>query len=158
MSEPHKVLNTIREHLNGPKLLIIGRKVGEKNFDELGESLRVEVKPTKYPPREGAKSWRKGLLSEFNEGDFDSIILHRFLYKPEKDYMEEPNEILREVKRILPEGGKLFVNSFLRDESTEKFDSSETFFTKEEMEELIKKHNFKINAKDGYLIVCENKK
>ncbi len=97
----------------------------------------MEAKPRKYQTRKNVIAWEKRLLSRFVEGDFDSIILHRFLYKAVKEYVEDPMEVLTEVKRILPEGGVLVVNSFLLDDKTKNFRSAESFYTEEEMKNVL---------------------
>lgn len=158
MSESAEVLAEIGKRLKGRKLLV-GRKIGQEKFDVLGESLRVEAKPHKYPTNENAIAWEKRLLSRFVEGDFDSIILHRFLYKPVKEYIEEPGKVLTEAKRILPEGGVLIVNSYLLDDRTRAFGSAESFYTEEQIIDLLEKQCFKrvskVRVGDGALFVCE---
>jgi len=159
MSESPEVLATIDRELKGKKLLV-GRKIGQSKLDILGASLRVEAKPHKYPTGEKVVAWEKRFFSKFVEGDFDSILLHRFLYKPVKDYIEDPEQVLSEVRRILPKGGVLVVNSYLLDDRTKGFRSAESFFTEQEMSELIKKQHFRrlshLRVGDASLFVCEN--
>ena len=140
------------------RTLLVGRKIGQEKFNMLGASLRVEAKPHKYPTGKNVVAWEKQLLSRFAEGDFNSIILHRFLYKPVKEYVEDPNELLTEVKRILPEGGVVVVNSFLLDERTKNFRSAESFYAEEDMKRVLQKQ-FKnilnVKAGDALIFVCE---
>jgi len=103
--------------------------------------------------------WEKGLLKRFVEGDFESIILHRFLYRPVKEYVENPVEVLSQVKRILAERGVLVVNSYLLDDDTRNFRSAETFYTEKEMRSILEKQCFRklsqVKIGDALLFVCE---
>jgi len=118
----------------------------------------VEAKPQKYPPTGNVIAWEPKLLHKFATGAFDSIILHRFLYKPVKEYIEDPNIILAEVRRILPEGGVLVVNSFLLDDTTRSFASANSFFTETEMKSLLDTQSFmtvsRIKILDTSVYVC----
>jgi len=148
----------IRRALKG-KTLLVGRKIGQNKFDVLGASLRVEAKPQKYPIGGTVIAWERGLLGKFSEGDFESIILHRFLYKPVKAYIEDPHEILTEAKRILPAGGMLIVNSYLLDDATKSFRSAETFYTEVEMMTMLEDQGLSnvtpVNIGEMRLFVCE---
>ncbi len=159
MSESPEVLAAIGKKLRGKRLLV-GRKIGQSRLDVLGASLRVEAKPHKYPTGGSVLAWERGLLSRFREGEFDSIILHRFLYKPVKDYIEDPEQILSEVRRILPKGGVLVVNSYLLNDVTKGFRSAETFYTEQEMTDIMKGQRFKkvsqLRVADALFFVCEN--
>jgi len=152
------VLAEIAEHLKG-RTLLVGRYIGQEKFNLLGETLRIEAKPHKYPTGGKVIAWERRLLSRFVEGDFDSILLHRFLYKPVKEYLADPAQVLTDVKRILPERGVLVVNSYLLDPSTKTFASAETFFTEKEMQEQLDRQSFtkvsKIRVSDAILFVCE---
>ena len=120
MSESPDTFMEITRHTKG-RVLLVGRKIGQEKFVVLKDTLRAEAKPSKYPTGKNPIPWENGLLTRCNEGDFDSIVLHRFLYKPTKPYVEDPQKVLTEVKRILPEEGVLIVNSFLLDEKTKGF-------------------------------------
>lgn len=152
------MLAEIAEHLKG-RTLLVGRYIGQEKFNLLGETLRIEAKPHKYPTGGKVIAWERRLLSRFVEGDFDSILLHRFLYKPVKEYLADPAQVLTDVKRILPERGVLVVNSYLLDPSTKTFASAETFFTEKEMQEQLDRQSFtkvsKIRVSDAILFVCE---
>ena len=132
MSESPEALAEITKHLRG-KTLLVGRHIGQEKFNLQGETLRVEAKPHKYPTGGNVIPWEKGLLRRFVEGDFDSIVLHRFFYRPVKDYVENPVGVLSQVKRILAQRGVLVVNSYLLDDTTRNFRSAETFCTEKEM-------------------------
>jgi hypothetical protein len=159
MSESPEVLASIHQKLRG-RILLIGRKIGQSRLDVLGASLKAEAKPHKYPTGGGVLAWEKGLLARFGEGEFESIILHRFLYKPVKDYLEEPAQILSEVRRILPKGGVLVINSYLLNETTKDYRAAETFYTEQEMMDIIERQHFRnvsrVGAADALLFVCEN--
>jgi SAM-dependent methyltransferase len=159
MSESPEVLAAIRQKLRG-KILLIGRKIGQSRLDALDASLRAEAKPHKYPTGASVLAWERDLLSRFAEGEFDSIVLHRFLYKPVKNYIEDPERILREVRRILPRGGVLVVNSYLLNDVTKDYRAAETFYTKQEMIDIIERQRFKkvsqLGVADALLFVCEN--
>jgi hypothetical protein len=158
MSESTEVLAEMRNKLKG-RTLLVGRKIGEGKFDLFGASLRVEAKPQKYPVGGKVIAWEKGLLRKFSHGDFDSIILHRFLYRPVKEYIEDPLEILAETKRILPNGGVLLVNSFLLDDDTRNFRAAESFYTESEMMTILENQDFanvmRVNIGEILLFVCE---
>jgi hypothetical protein len=158
MSESPDALMEIRKRLKG-KTLLVGRKIGQNKFDLLGASLRVEAKPQKYPIGGTVIAWEKGLLGKFSEGDFESIILHRFLYKPVKEYIEDHDEILTDTKRILPAGGVLIVNSYLLDDATKNFRSAETFYTEAEMMTILENQGLskvtRVNIGEMRLFVCE---
>jgi len=158
MSELPDTLMEITRHTKG-RLLLVGRKIGQEKFGVLKDALRVEAKPSKYPTGKNPIPWESGLLTRFNEGDFESIVLHRFLYKPTRSYLEDPGKVLTEVKRILPEEGVLIVNSFLLDEKTKGFRSADCFYTEEEMMGLLRRQSFKdvksVRANDAILFVCK---
>jgi len=158
MSESPDVLAAIGQELKGKRLLV-GRKIGQNRLDVLGASLRVEAKPHKYPTGGNVLAWERGLLSRFREGEFDSVILHRFLYKPVKDYIEDPNQVLSEVKRILPKGGVLVVNSYMLNDVTKSYRSADTFYTEQEMSDIIERQCFervlKPRVGDALLFICE---
>ena len=158
MSESPDMLMEITRHTKG-RILLVGRKIGQEKFVVLKDSLRVEAKPSKYPTGKNPIPWESGLLTRFNEGDFESIVLHRFLYKPTKSYVEDPGKVLAEVKRILPEEGVLVVNSFLLDEKTKSFRSADCFYTQEEMMDLLRRQPFKdvncVRVTDSTLFVCK---
>jgi len=159
MSESPEALAAIGKELRGNRLLV-GRKIGQSRLDVLGASTRVEAKPHKYPTGGSVLAWEKGLLSRFREGEFDSIILHRFLYKPVKEYIEDPDEILSEVKRVLPKGGVLVLNSYLLNDMTRDYRAAETFYTEREMTDIIERRRFKkvsqIKVADATIFICEN--
>jgi hypothetical protein len=158
MSESVEVLTEIRKKLKG-KTLLVGRRIGQDKFDLFDASLRLEAKPQKYPIGGKVIAWKRGLLGKFSHGDFDSIILHRFLYKPVKEYVEDPFEILAEAKRILPEGGVLVVNSFLLDDATKSFRSAESFYTESEMMAMLEHQDFRkvvrVNVGEMRHFICE---
>lgn len=158
MSELPDTLMEITRHTKG-RILLVGRKIGQEKFGVLKDALRVEAKPSKYPTGKNPIPWESGLLTGFNEGDFESIVLHRFLYKSKKSYVEDPEKILTEVKRILPEEGVLIVNSFLLDEKTKNFRSADCFYTEEEMMGLLRRQSFKdvncVRVTDAILFVCK---
>jgi len=158
MSESPEVLAEIAKHLKGRKLLV-GRYIGQEKFNVLGETLRVEAKPHKYPTGGKVIAWERQLLDRFVKGDFDSILLHRFLYKPVKEYLADPAQVLTDVNRILPRGGVLIVNSYLLDQTTVTFGSAETFFTEKEMQNQLERQAFrkvsKTRVEDATLFVCE---
>jgi len=158
MSESPDTLMEITRHTKG-RILLVGRKIGQEKFRVLKDALRVEAKPSKYPTGKNPIPWESGLLTRFNEGDFESVVLHRFLYKPTKSYVEDPEKILTEVKRILPEEGVLIVNSFLLDEKTRGFRSADCFYTEEEMMSLLRRQSFKdvncVRVTDAVLFVCK---
>ena len=158
MSESPEVLAEIAKHLKGRKLLV-GRYIGQEKFNVLGETLRVEAKPHKYPTGSNVIAWERRLLGRFVKGDFDSILLHRFLYKPVKEYLADPAQVLTDVNIILPRGGVLIVNSYLLDQTTETFRSAETFFTEKEMQNQLERQAFrkvsKTRVEDATLFVCE---
>ena len=158
MSESAETLTEIRKRLKG-RTLLVGRRIGQDKFDALGASLRAEAKPQKYPIGGKVIAWETGLLGKFSRGDFDSIILHRFLYKPVKEYIEDPIEILAETKRILPDGGVLVVNSFLLDDTTRSFRSAESFYRESEMMSMLEDQDFRnvmhVNIGGTHLFVCE---
>jgi len=158
MSESAEVLTEIQKKLKG-RTLLVGRKIGQDKFDLFGAGLRVEAKPQKYPTGGKVIAWEKGMLRKFAQGDFDSIILHRFLYKPVKVYLEDPLEILAETKRILPGGGVLVVNSFLLDDTTKNFRSAETFYGESELMTLLENQDFskvtRVAVGEACLFVCE---
>jgi len=157
MSEYNEVMTEIRKHIKG-RTLLVGRKIAQEKFDMLGAAVRVEAKPQKYPPAGNVIAWETETLHKFATGTFDSIILHRFLYKPVKEYVEDPEVILAEVRRVLPGGGVLVVNSFLLDNTTRSFASADSFFTETEMTSLLHKHNFmsvsRISILDACVYVC----
>jgi len=158
MSESREVLTEIRKKLKG-RTLLVGRKIGQDKFDLLGAGLRLEAKPQKYPIGGKVIAWETGLLRKFSHGDFDTIILHRFLYKPVKEYIEDPLAILAEAKRILPDGGVLVVNSFLLDDATKNFRSAESFYTESEMITMLENQNFskviRVGIGETHLFVCK---
>jgi len=157
MSESMEVLAEIRNRVKG-RTLLVGRKIGQSKFDMLGASLRLEAKPQKYPTGGNVVAWERGLLDKFSHGDFESIILHRFLYKPVKEYVEDPLEILAEVKRILPDGGVLVVNSFLLDSATSRFRSADSFYTESEMIAMLANQGFeaaRVRIGEAHLFICE---
>jgi hypothetical protein len=158
MSESVEVLGEIRKKLKG-KILLVGRRIGQNKFDLFNARMRLEAKPQKYHIGGKVIAWETGLLGKFSHGDFDSIILHRFLYKPVKEYIENPHEILAEVKRILPDGGVLVVNSFLLDDTTKNFRSAESFYTESEMMTMLERQDFskvkRVNMGEMCHFVCE---
>ena len=158
MSESTEVLAEIRSSLKG-RTLLVGRKVGQDKFDILGATLRVEAKPQEYPTGGNVIAWKTGLLNEFTDGVFHTIILHRFLYRHVNEYIENPPGILAEAKRILPKGGILIVNSFLLDNRTKNFRSAESFFTVEDMRNMLERQSFRkvacVSVGDTFLFVCE---
>jgi hypothetical protein len=158
MSESTEVLAEIQKKLKG-RTLLVGRKIRQDKFDLFGASLRVEAKPHEYPVGGKVIAWETGLLGKFSHGDFDSIILHRFLYKPVKEYIEDPVEILAEAKRILPDGGVLVVNSFLLDDASKNFRSAESFYTESEMMTMLQNQDFsrvmRADIAETHLFVCE---
>ena len=158
MSESTGVLAEIAKYLKG-RTLLVGRYIGQEKFNALGATLRVEAKPHKYPTGGNVIAWERRLLERFVKGDFDSILLHRFLYKPVKDYLADPVEVLTDVDRILSRGGVLVVNSYLLDNVTKMFRSAETFFTEKEMQGQLETRTFrtvsKIRVEDAILFVCE---
>jgi SAM-dependent methyltransferase len=158
MSESAETLREIRKRLKG-RILLVGRKIGQDRFDPLAASLRLEAKPHKYPVGGKVIAWETGLLGKFSHGDFDSIILHRFLYKPVKVYIEDPLEILAEAKRILSDGGVLVVNSFLLDDFTRNFRAAESFYRESEMMSMLEIQDFKnverLDVGETHLFVCE---
>jgi len=158
MSESAEVLAEIRKRLKG-KTLLIGRKIGQDKFDLFGANLRVEAKPTKYPVGRNAIAWKSGLLRNFSGGEFDSVIFHRFVYKPVKEYVEDPLELLTEAKRVLSERGVLVVNSFLLNDTTKNFRSAESFYTEREFMAILENQQFNsiVHVRNGgtSLFVCE---
>ena len=157
MSESDEVLDKIRKSVKG-RILLVGRRIGQQKFDALGAALRAEANPQKYLTGGSVIPWKAGLLREFAADDFDSIVLHRFLYKRVKDYVEDPLTVLSEAKRILPEGGVLVVNSYLFDDVTKNFRSANAFFTEEDMERMLRNQGFrKVSRVDAgnVLFVCE---
>lgn len=158
MSESPEVFVEIAKHLKG-RTLLVGRRIGQEKFSSLGESLRVEAKPHKYPTGGNVIAWERHLLGRFAEGDFDSVLLHRFLYKPVKEYLADPTQVLTDVKRILPERGVLVVNSYLLDPTTKTFMAAETFFTEKEMQDQLEKQSLrkvsKIRVSEATIFVCE---
>jgi len=158
MSESPEVLREIRKTVKG-RTLLVGRKIGQDKFDLFGARLRLEAKPQKYPIGGKVVAWERGLLRKFSHGDFGSIILHRFLYKPVKEYIEDPLEILAEAQRILPDGGVLVVNSFLLDDTTKNFRSAESFYTENEMMTMLENQKFSKVTRFGigetHLFACE---
>jgi len=158
MSESAEVLAEIRRRLKG-KTLLIGRKIGQDKFNLFGANLRVEVKPTKYPVGGNVIAWEKGLLGKFSKGDFDSILFHRLLYKPVKEYIEDPLELLTEAKRVLSDRGVLVVNSFLLNDTTKNFRSAESFYTEREFTAVLENQRFNsiIRVSNGgtSLFICE---
>jgi hypothetical protein len=158
MSESKEVLDVFRRHAKG-RILLVGRKIGQEKFDIFGPKLRIEVKPRKYSTGGDVIAWESGLLSKFDHGDFDTIILHRFLYKRVKAYIEDPVKVVAEVTRILPEGGVLVVNSFLLDDATRTFRSADSFFTEMEMTNLLRTQQFRkmprVGTRDAPIFVCE---
>jgi hypothetical protein len=158
MSESLEVLTEIRKKLKG-RTLLVGRKIGQEKFDMLGAALRLEAKPQKYAVDGKVIAWERGLLSKFTHGEFDTIVLHRFLYKPVKEHIEDPLEILAEAKRILPDGGVLVVNSFLLDDATKNFRSAESFYTENEMMTILKNQDFGkvmcVSLGESHLFICE---
>jgi SAM-dependent methyltransferase len=158
MSESIETLEAIHSYTKGNTLLV-GRKIGQTKFNIFEARLRVEAKPLKYATGGNVIAWKAGLLSKFEPGDFDSIILHRFLYKRVKEYIEDPVRVVAEVKRILPEGGELVVNSFLLDDATRSFRSSDSFFTEAEMSSLLETQSFRkvsrVGIKKTAIFICE---
>ena len=158
MSESTEVLVEIQKRLKG-KILLVGRRIGQNKFDLFHARMRLEAKPQKYPVGGNVIAWETGSLGKFSHGDFDSIILHRFLYKPVKEYIENSLEILAEVKRILPDGGVLVVNSFLLDDTTKNFRSAESFYRESEMMTMLKRQDFsnvkRVNMGEMCHFVCE---
>jgi hypothetical protein len=158
MSESAEILAEIRKKLKG-RTILIGRNIGQDKFNLLGADLRAEAKPEKYPIGGNVIAWKTGLLDTFCHADFDSIILHRFLYKPVKEYIEEPLEILHEAKRILPAGGVLVVNSFLLSDKTKSFRSAESFYTEGELKAILENQGFSkvmsVNVGETLLFECE---
>jgi hypothetical protein len=152
------VLYEIAKHLKG-RTLLVGRHIGQDKFNVLGQNLRVEAKLHKYPTGGSVIPWERDLLSRFAEGEFNSIALHRFLYKPLKEYLADPVQVLTGAKRILPRGGVLVVNSYLLDDSASMFRSAATFFTEREMQDQLEKQTFakvmKRRVADAILFVCE---
>jgi len=142
MSESTEVLNEIEKNLKG-RTLLVGRKIGQDKFDLFGADLRLEAKPQKYPIGGKVIAWQTGMLRKLSHGDFDSIVFHRFLYKPVKEYIEDSFEILTETKMILPDGGVLVVNSFLLDDTTRNFRSAESFYTEDEMMTMLEQQGFR---------------
>jgi hypothetical protein len=138
MSEQSATLEEISRHLKG-RVLLIGRRIGQTKFDVFKDAVRVEAKPAKYPTGANPIPWERGLLGKFSAGSFDSIVLHRFLYKPMKPYVEDPERVLTEVSRIMPDAGVLVVNSFLLSEKTESFRSADCFYTESEMMSLLQR-------------------
>jgi hypothetical protein len=124
-------LSEIRKNVKG-KTLLVGRNIEQAKFDMLSAASRVEAKSLEHPTDGNVIAWKTGLLGKFNVGDFDSILLHRFLHKRVKDYIEDLVKVVAEVTRILPEGGVLMVNSFLLDDVTRNFRSADSFFTEED--------------------------
>jgi hypothetical protein len=157
MSESDEALAEIGVRIRG-KTLLVGRRIGQEKFDTLGAALRVEAKPQKYATSEDVIAWEPGLLGRFPDGAFDCIVLHRFLYKPVKEHIEDPRMILAEVKRILPTGGVLVVNSFVLNDATRGFGSADSFFTELEMKNLLG-GNFMITScvavRDARIFACE---
>jgi hypothetical protein len=158
MSESIEVLAEIARHLRG-RTLLVGRYIGQAKFNVLGATLRVEAKPHKYRAGENVIAWEERLLNRFAKGAFGSILLHRFLYKPVREYLADPAKVLTDVERILPRGGVLVVNSYLLDDVTKMFRSAETFFTEREMQDQLEKPAFrtvsKIRVEDATPFVCE---
>jgi len=158
VSESKEVFTEIQKRLRG-KILLVGRKIGQDKFDIFGAELRLEAKPQKYPVGGKIIAWETGALARFCKGDFDSILLHRFLYKPVKEYIEDPLEILTEAKRILPAGGALVVNSFLLNDVTKNFRSAESFYTESEMMAMLERRYFgnviHVNIGEMEIFVCE---
>ena len=158
MSESNEALHEIRMSAKG-RTLLVGRRIGQEKFDMLGAALRIEAKPQKYSTGGNVLPWEAGLLGKFKAGDFDSILLHRFLYKRVKEYIEDPVRVLEEVKRILAENGRLVVNSFLLDDVTNSFRSADSFFTEEEMKRVLSNQNFrKMSCRvigEAHIFVCE---
>ena len=158
MSESVEVLGEIRKKLKG-KILLVGRRIGQNKFDLFNARMRLEAKPQKYHIGGKVIAWETGLLGKFSHGDFDSIILHRFLYKPVKEYIEDPLEILAEAKRILPDRGVLVVNSFLLDYCTKNFRSAGSFYRESEMMSMLENQEFgnvmRVKIGETHLFVCE---
>ena len=158
MSESNEALEEIRRNVKG-KILLVGRKIGQEKFDDLGAGLRIEAKPLKYLTVGNLVAWSTGLFSKFAGGEFESIVLHRFLYKRVKEYIEDPVTVLAEVERILPTGGVLIVNSFLLDDVTKDFRSADSFFTEEEMKGMLENQGFRrisrIATRDTRIFICE---
>jgi hypothetical protein len=158
MSESAEVLMEIGKRLKG-RTLLVGRRIGQDKFNLFGADLRLEAKPQKYLTGGKVIAWETGLLGKFSHGDYDSIILHRFLYKPVKEYIENPLEILAEAKRILPKGGVLVVNSFLLNDATKNFRASESFYTESEMMTMLENQDFgkvtRVKIRETHLFVCE---
>ena len=158
MSELPDTLAEITRHLKG-RILLIGRKIGQAQFGTFKDALRVEAKPSKYPTGTNPIPWKTGLLTRFNRGDFDSIVLHRFLYKPTRPYVEDPERILSEISRVLPDEGVLVVNSFLLNETTRSFRSADCFYTETEMITLLQNSPFKnmdlVKVGDATFFVCK---
>ena len=139
--------------------MLVGRRVGHERLDILGAVLRIEAKPGKYTTGGIVRPWETGLLAKFSVDDFDSVILHRFLYKPVKEYIEDPVTILRDVKGILRQEGRLIVNSYLLDDVTKSYQSADSFFTEEEMQSLLGKQSFRKMSRvvvgGSSIFVCE---
>jgi len=158
VSESIEVFTEIQRRLRG-KTLLVGRKIGQDKFDIFGAKLRLEAKPQKYPIGGEVIAWETGALAKFSNGDFDSILLHRFLYKPVKEYIEDPLEILTETKRILPHGGVLVVNSYQLNDVTKNFRSAKSFYTESEMMTMLESQSFgnviHVNVGKLGIFVCE---
>jgi len=158
MSEQPDTLVEITRHVRG-RILLIGRKIGQARFEIFKDALRAEAKPGKYPTGTNAIAWERGLLNKFNDRDFDSIVLHRFLYKPTKSYIENPDTLLTEVSRILSQDGVLVVNSFLLNEKTQSFRSADCFYTESEIMNLFQRHSFSrvtaVTVGDAVFFVCK---
>jgi len=158
VSESKEVFTEIQRRLRG-KTLLVGRKIGQDKFNIFGAGLRLEAKPHKYPVGGQVIPWETGALAKFANGGFDSILLHRFLYKPVKEYIEDPVEILTETKRILAGGGVLVVNSFLLNDVTKNFRSAESFYTESEMMTMLERQRFgnviQVNIGETSIFVCE---
>jgi hypothetical protein len=158
MSESPQVLSEMARHLKRKRLLV-GRYIGQDKFNLFGETLRAEAKPHKYPTGGSVIPWERQLLGGFAKGEFDSTVLHRFLYKQVKKCLADPIQVLAEVKRILPTGGVLMVNSYLLDDTTRMFGSAPTFFTEKEMQDELEKQAFtrvvKKRVADAILFICE---
>jgi len=158
LSESNETLNEIRRNSKG-KTLLVGRRIGQEKLDILGAILRIEVKPGKYPTGGAVLRWEPGILENFYMGDFDSVILHRFLYKPVKAYIEDPVRVLGEVKRILRREGRLLVNSYLSDGVTKNYQSVDSFFTETEMQSMLREQGYRnvsrLDTGDSCIFVCE---
>ena len=59
-----------------------------------------------------------------------------------KPYVEDPEEVLTGVTRILPDAGVLVVNSFLLNGKTENFRSADCFYTESDMISLLQRPTF----------------